>query len=224
MALAPLCCACAILATAGMSAKAGPPGRGGCSFPGRTFSNRFNHSSGFNSINGPYGGIGFGGFGGELFGYELNGNENEIPYFALHPPVYYSYPVAHPYGDSPFANPPGLLPPASDGGPQMIVNPYATPEGSKNGPSQTTPSNGTTPNGTPAPPTPSGSSPINPPANPPGKTVKPTAGRTAALERSRLERSGLEESNRSVESLPAPPAAASTGTSNLHVVLNPFAQ
>jgi len=30
-----------------------------------------------------------------------------IPYFALHPPVYYSYPVPRPYGYSPYAYPPG---------------------------------------------------------------------------------------------------------------------
>ncbi|MDZ7617495.1 MAG: hypothetical protein U1E05_10850, partial [Patescibacteria group bacterium] len=29
-----------------------------------------------------------------------------IPYFAKHPPVYYSYPIARPYGDSPYASPP----------------------------------------------------------------------------------------------------------------------
>lgn len=32
---------------------------------------------------------------------------SDIPYYALHPPVYYSYPVARTYGDSPFAYPPG---------------------------------------------------------------------------------------------------------------------
>ena len=34
-----------------------------------------------------------------------------IPYFALHPPVYYSYPVARTYGYSPFAYPPGTMTP-----------------------------------------------------------------------------------------------------------------
>jgi len=34
-----------------------------------------------------------------------------IPYYALHPPVYYSYPVARPYGYSPFAYPPGVMTP-----------------------------------------------------------------------------------------------------------------
>ncbi len=34
-----------------------------------------------------------------------------VPYFALHPPVYYSYPVPRPYGYSPFAYPPGTMTP-----------------------------------------------------------------------------------------------------------------
>ena len=36
-----------------------------------------------------------------------------IPYYALYPPVYYSYPVARPYGYSPFAYPPGTMTPTS---------------------------------------------------------------------------------------------------------------
>lgn len=36
-------------------------------------------------------------------------DQDRIPYFALHPPVYYSYPVARPYGFSPFAYP-GIVP------------------------------------------------------------------------------------------------------------------
>src|SRR5436305_15351376 len=36
--------------------------------------------------------------------YARYGHEH-IPYFALHPPVYYSYPVARTYGYSPFAYP-----------------------------------------------------------------------------------------------------------------------
>ena len=34
-----------------------------------------------------------------------------IPYFALHPPVYYSYPVPRAYGFSPYAYPPGTTTP-----------------------------------------------------------------------------------------------------------------
>ena len=34
-----------------------------------------------------------------------------IPYYAAHPPVYYSYPVPRPYGFSPYAYPPGTMTP-----------------------------------------------------------------------------------------------------------------
>ena len=37
--------------------------------------------------------------------------QQRIPYYALYPPVYYSYPVARTYGYSPFAYPPGTLTP-----------------------------------------------------------------------------------------------------------------
>ena len=36
---------------------------------------------------------------------------NNVPYFALHPPVYYSYPVPRTYGYSPFAYPPYVMTP-----------------------------------------------------------------------------------------------------------------
>jgi len=36
-----------------------------------------------------------------------------VPYYALYPPVYYSYRVARTYGYSPFAYPPGVLTPGS---------------------------------------------------------------------------------------------------------------
>jgi hypothetical protein len=50
---------------------------------------------------------------------------NDLPHYALFPPVYYSYPVARPYGYSPFAYPPGyvtpeLCPPK----PVVIRNPF----------------------------------------------------------------------------------------------------
>ncbi len=40
----------------------------------------------------------------------LYGQEN-LPYFALHPPVYYSHPVPRPYGFSPYPYPPGTMTP-----------------------------------------------------------------------------------------------------------------
>lgn len=51
------------------------------------------------------------------------------PYFALHPPVYYSYRVARTYGYSPFAYPPDVLTPGSEPArPLVVQNPYATGE------------------------------------------------------------------------------------------------
>jgi hypothetical protein len=40
--------------------------------------------------------------------YQPGYSQEYVPYFALHPPVYYSYPIARTYGDSPFPYPPGL--------------------------------------------------------------------------------------------------------------------
>ncbi|MGD0517991.1 MAG: hypothetical protein ABSA26_10695 [Thermoguttaceae bacterium] len=60
-------------------------------------------------------------------------SSENVPYYALHPPVYYSYPVARTYGDSPLPYPPGLSALqaySSYPQPQMIKNEYveeATP-------------------------------------------------------------------------------------------------
>jgi hypothetical protein len=68
-----------------------------------------------------------GGWGcGGNYPYGLYGNRiNEIPYFSLFPPVYYSMPVPRTYGWSPFAYPPGTMTPeiAMDQ-PQDVINPY----------------------------------------------------------------------------------------------------
>lgn len=79
---------------------------------------------------GGLGGLGFvGGFGGgcgwdiaELYR-ELY---NNLPYFALHPPVYYSGVVPRTYGYSPFAYPPGTMTPdlVCVVQPVTINNPY----------------------------------------------------------------------------------------------------
>lgn len=70
-------------------------------------------------------------YGGYVGGPYYNGvpysiySQDTIPYFALHPPVYYSRPVSRPYGMSPFAYPPGsVLPPFAQ--PQMVLNSYVT--------------------------------------------------------------------------------------------------
>jgi hypothetical protein len=73
-------------------------------------------------------GIGIGGFGdcgwdlAELYR-ELY---NNLPYFALHPPVYYSEIVPRTYGYSPFAYPPGVMTPEVACAPQPVTinNPY----------------------------------------------------------------------------------------------------
>jgi hypothetical protein len=82
------------------------------------------------------GGLGFvGGFGGDC-GWDLaelyRELLNNVPYFALHPPVYYSGVVPRTYGYSPFAYPPGVMTPdlACVVQPVTINNPYvpsATP-------------------------------------------------------------------------------------------------
>lgn len=62
------------------------------------------------------GGLGFvGGFGGGGCGWDIaelyRELYNNLPYFALHPPVYYSEVVPRTYGYSPFAYPPGVMTP-----------------------------------------------------------------------------------------------------------------
>ena len=86
----------------------------------------------------PGGGHGSGGFGGGIIGFGGGGGYgwdvaelyrelyNNLPYFALHPPVYYSEPVPRTYGYSPFAYPPGTMTPeiVSETQPVTINNPY----------------------------------------------------------------------------------------------------
>jgi hypothetical protein len=58
------------------------------------------------------------------FWYNLYGMES-LPYFALHPPVYYSQPVPRTYGWSPFAYPPGTMTPEVEVvQPQVMRNPH----------------------------------------------------------------------------------------------------
>ena len=97
------------------------------------------------------GGLGFGYFN---YSYGTGMNLPRLPYFTLFPPVYYSYPVARPYGWSPFAYPPGtrtpdILPPVeaatysnpyvprgekasstdkTAGGPRVYLNPFVNPK------------------------------------------------------------------------------------------------
>lgn len=79
-----------------------------------------------NNCNGGWGGGGWG------WGYDIGALyrslDYNVPYFAAHPPVYYSYPVPRTYGYSPFAYPPGVMTPdvvVHDAvQPVEIVNPY----------------------------------------------------------------------------------------------------
>jgi hypothetical protein len=62
------------------------------------------------SASAAFGQSGFGlGFYNYGSGYGIN--YRQPPYYALFPPVYYSYPVPRPYGYSPFAYPPGTVTP-----------------------------------------------------------------------------------------------------------------
>jgi hypothetical protein len=57
-------------------------------------------------------------------------NQPKIPYYALYPPVYYSYPVARPYGYSPFALPPGVEPvEPQEPMAEEIINPFYRAKG-----------------------------------------------------------------------------------------------
>ncbi len=71
-----------------------------------------------------------GGYGLGFFNYGNTGVYMErIPYYALYPPVYYSYPVARTYGYSPFAYPPGTMTPQSaPAAAAMFRNPYVKPQ------------------------------------------------------------------------------------------------
>jgi hypothetical protein len=84
------------------------------------------HGGGFGHGFGHGLGFGIGGYS-DIYGYaelyrELNKN---LPFFALHPPVYYSYPVPRTYGYSPFAYPGYVMTPeVSLPQPETIINPH----------------------------------------------------------------------------------------------------
>jgi hypothetical protein len=56
----------------------------------------------WNDFYNPWAIYGYGGY------YQPGYSPDYAPYFAMHPPVYYSHPIARTYGDSPFPYPPGL--------------------------------------------------------------------------------------------------------------------
>jgi hypothetical protein len=64
------------------------------------------------------------------YGYQSIYSTSAVPYYSLHPPVYYSYRVARTYGYSPFAYPPGVLTPSREASrAAMPQNTYATASG-----------------------------------------------------------------------------------------------
>ena len=67
-------------------------------------------------------GVGVGGLYNGLDRY----TDYRVPYFAAHPPVYYSQPVPRTYGYSPFAYPPQTMTPeiSTHVAPVTITNPY----------------------------------------------------------------------------------------------------
>ena len=83
--------------------------------------------------------------------------DRRVPYFAAHPPVYYSYPVARSYGYTPFAYMPHVQTPEvieSPMGPQEILNPYVpSPDHSKPDQTSEAPSNNAIRPNTPGPDT-----------------------------------------------------------------------
>ena len=63
------------------------------------------------------------------YGYPSVYATESVPYYALYPPVYYSYRVARTYGYSPFAYPPGVLTPGSEPPRAMVQNVYPSATG-----------------------------------------------------------------------------------------------
>ncbi len=70
-------------------------------------------------------GYGFRGPFADFNRFGLRERNEEPPYFAKYPPVYYSHIVHRPYGVSPYAAPPGIVPVEMNApAPVSISNPY----------------------------------------------------------------------------------------------------
>lgn len=93
----------------------------------------YQFGAGINSVQGfggarcgginPYNGLGF----GRVSAFAFTQRNEDLPYFAKFPPVYYSNIVARPVGISPYAAPPGIKPVEMDHAPikhVTIQNPY----------------------------------------------------------------------------------------------------
>jgi hypothetical protein len=69
------------------------------------------------------------GFAGWSNPYSYYVGSDRPPFYAMFPPVYYSYPVPRTYGYSPFAYPAGTMTPEIEiSEPETIVNPYIKPK------------------------------------------------------------------------------------------------
>jgi hypothetical protein len=92
------------------------------------------HGRGVSHTGHRFHGAGVGGFGGvcgDVWGFAELYREllNNVPYYALHPPVYYSYPVPRTYGYSPFAYPGYIMTPEGcEPQPLEIINPHVPPQ------------------------------------------------------------------------------------------------
>jgi hypothetical protein len=90
------------------------------------------YGAGFYS-GGLYGGGLYGGWWPGLF------SQDDLPYFALYPPVYYSDPIPRPYGFSPYAYPPGTMTPeAIRVQPLMVLNRFVPQSVAVEKPTKTT--------------------------------------------------------------------------------------
>ena len=105
--------------------------------------------------------------------------ERRVPYFAAHPPVYYSTPVPRTYGYSPFAYPPNVRTPEVAGGcaqPVEVLNPYVPSSTEESAPANKTTNktirNRTISHGATPAPEPTGPMTImNPYVSSPGRTI-----------------------------------------------------
>ena len=98
-----------------------------CVVDSEAFAQRFGRGGGFGraGVRAPF--LGFNGTSfSTIWDLYLRGDIPVPPYFALHPPVYYSYPVPRTYGYSPFAYPASVRTPeiVAAAEPETIINPY----------------------------------------------------------------------------------------------------
>jgi hypothetical protein len=128
---------CMPIASADAAGRGGGGHKGGFKGGGKGINSGFGHG-GFGH-GGFGGGCGIGGCGIGAIGFGMGGYNdicgyaelyrqlyNNLPFYALHPPVYYSYPVPRTYGYSPFAYPPYVMTPdvACASQPLEIINPH----------------------------------------------------------------------------------------------------